>query len=88
MKTWRLGRLGGPGRGQALLIGSNGAFYISATHLALDESGGWYELGLAVITLGEIVLEPRHPVELISVIAASGIVPILLAYVIHRRRGS
>jgi hypothetical protein len=54
----------------------------------LDESGGWYELGLAVITLGEVVLESGHPVELISVIAASGIVPVLLAYVIHRRRGS
>jgi len=81
MVTWRL-LSGSPAAKQSLLIGRNGAFYVTATNASCV---GW-ELGLLVFNLGDFNLEPAYPVLLLGIGAGTGLVLVMILYIVRRRR--
>ncbi|MHA1577112.1 MAG: hypothetical protein ACTSU3_07110 [Candidatus Thorarchaeota archaeon] len=81
MVTWKLKSWSSAAK-QSLLIGRNGAFYVTAT----NASSVVWELGLLVFNLGDFNLEPAYPVLLLGIGAGTGLVLVMILYIVRRRR--
>lgn len=80
MDTWKLQSWSSLAK-QSLLIGRNGAFYVTAT----NASGVGWELGLLVFNLGDFGFEPEYLVLLIVTGTGFGLV-VMMLYIVRRRR--